>query len=228
MARLVIISNRVPAVVEGQQAGGLAVALEDALKHEALWFGWSGRTADQTSEAPAVTQKGRIMVATVDLGREDYEHFYVRFSNSTLWPLLHYRLGLVEFSRSAYAGYRSVNRHFAQLVSPLLRSDDLIWIHDYHLIPLGAELRRLGHGNRIGFFLHIPFPPPAVFKAFPSAHDLLSDQTAYDLVGFQTPEDHDHFVDSARQLAGAAAAGGGGGIARPPRQGACHSGRNRP
>jgi trehalose 6-phosphate synthase len=207
VARLVIISNRVPAVVEGQQAGGLAVALEDALRHEALWFGWSGRITETTSDVAAVAQKGRITIATADLGREDYDDFYVGFSNSTLWPLLHYRLGLVEFARSTYAGYRRVNRRYAELVSPLLRPDDLIWVHDYHLIPLGAELRRLGHGNRIGFFLHIPFPPAAVFKALPSAHELLSDLTAYDLAGFQTPEDRDHFVDGARRLAGAAAEG---------------------
>jgi trehalose 6-phosphate synthase len=207
VARLVIVSNRVPAVVEGQQAGGLAVALEDALRREALWFGWSGRISENTSEAPSVAQKGRVTVATVDLGREDYEHFYVRFSNSTLWPLLHYRLGLVEFSRTAYAGYRVVNRRYAELISPLLRPDDLIWVHDYHLIPLGAELRRLGHGNRIGFFLHIPFPPPAVFKALPHAGELLSDLADYDVAGFQTPEDRGHFVDSASRLAGAAQSG---------------------
>ena len=207
MARLVIVSNRVPAVVEGQQAGGLAVALEDALRREALWFGWSGRITETTSEAPAVTQKGRITVATADLGREEYEQFYVGFSNSTLWPLLHYRLGLVEFSRTAYAGYRAVNRRYAELVSPLLRPDDLIWVHDYHLIPFGAELRRRGHDNRIGFFLHIPFPPPAVFKVLPCAGELLSDVASYDLAGFQTPEDRRHFVESASELAGATPSG---------------------
>lgn len=201
MARLVVVSNRVPSIAErGQQTGGLAVALEDALKREALWFGWSGRIAETTSEAPTMTLKGRITIATIELGQEDYQRFYVGFSNSILWPLLHYRLGLVDYVREDYRGYRTVNRRFASALSPLLRPDDIVWVHDYHLIPLGTELRRLGHANRVGFFLHIPFPPGGVFKALPCASELLSDLAAYDIVGFQTLEDRGNFLDSMSQL----------------------------
>lgn len=204
MARLVIVSNRVPAIGErGQQTGGLAVALEDALKREALWLGWSGRIAQTTSEKPSITLKNRITLATIDLGEEDYQRFYVGFSNSILWPLLHYRLSLVEYVRADYRGYRDVNRRYAAALSPLLKPDDIVWVHDYHLIPLATELRLLGHGNRIGFFLHIPFPPAGVFKALPCASELLGDLCAYDVSGFQTPEDRGNFLDGVTQLTNA-------------------------
>ena len=190
MARLVVVSNRVPTIAErGQQTGGLAVALEEALKREALWLGWSGRVGAETSEAPSMTVKGKITVATLDLGEADYQRFYVGFANSILWPLLHYRLGLVEYVREDYRGYRAVNAKFATALSAMLRPDDIVWVHDYHLIPFATELRRLGHTNRVGFFLHIPFPPAGVFKALPSAGELLNDLAAYDVAGFQTLED---------------------------------------
>jgi len=103
VARLVVVSNRVPAISERvQQSGGLAVVLEEALKEETLWFGWSGRVVPSTSETPMVSTKSNITMATIDLGEEDYRRFYVGFSNSSLWPLLHYRLGLVEYV--AWAG----------------------------------------------------------------------------------------------------------------------------
>jgi len=204
VARLVVVSNRVPSIAErGQQTGGLAVALEEALKRETLWLGWSGRVAQATSETPSMTVKNNITLATLDLGEEDYQRFYVGFSNSILWPLLHYRLGLVEYVRADYRGYRSVNAKFAAALSPLLRPDDIIWVHDSHLIPFATELRKLGHGNRIGFFLHIPFPPAGVFKALPSASELLSDLATYDIAGFQTPEDSENFLDSIVHLTNA-------------------------
>jgi trehalose 6-phosphate synthase len=205
MARLVIVSNRMPAIGErGQQTGGLAVALEEALKREALWLGWSGRVVEETSKTPALATRGKITLATLDLGAEDYQRFYVGFSNSILWPLLHYRLGLVEYVRGDYRGYRAVNRAFAAALSPLLQPDDIVWAHDYHLIPFATELRRLGHANRIGFFLHIPFPPGGVFKALPCASELLSDLASYDVAGFQTAEDCANFLDSVKQLTNAA------------------------
>ena len=109
----------------------------------------------------------------------------------------------MDYSREDYQGYRTVNRHFAAALSPLLRPDDIVWIHDYHLIPLGRELRELGHANRLGFFLHIPFPPAGVFDALPCARALVRDLAACDLIGFQTDEDSDNFLSSATRLAGA-------------------------
>ena len=191
MARLVIASNRVMlAGAHGERAGGLAVALRDALRARGgLWFGWSGETADATAAEPRLARSGRVQYATLDLGHADHERFYNGFANGTLWPLLHYRLGLLEFRRENLEAYLRVNEIFADALRPLLRPDDLIWVHDYHLIPLAASLRARGIRNRIGLFLHTPFPPPAVFTALPRYEFLINAFTAYDLVGLQTEGD---------------------------------------
>ena len=134
MARVVIVSNRVPSPSErGPRAGGLAVGLADALKDGGLWFGWSGEISKGArSDVKRVTADG-ITYATIDLNQEDYDRFYVGYANSTLWPLLHFRLGLVDFRREDLEGYVAVNRTFAAALALELRPDDLVWIHDYHL-----------------------------------------------------------------------------------------------
>ncbi len=200
MARLVIVSNRVPTPSRGGKAGGLAVALKDAVKPGTLWFGWSGRQAQHTStEATIVSQDG-IDYATIDLSHDAYEKFYVGFANSTLWPLLHFRLGLMEFRREHLEGYRQVNEAFAKVLATLLQPDDLIWVHDYHLIPMASHLRTLGVTNAIGFFLHIPFVPSSLFAALPRGEELLHDFCAYDVVGFQTAEHRADFLDTVRRI----------------------------
>ncbi|HVY14158.1 MAG TPA: trehalose-6-phosphate synthase [Rhodopila sp.] len=187
MSRLVIVSNRVPLPNErAARAGGLAVALADALIPGSLWFGWSGRRSARGSAVTHVQRSEGITYATVDLTDADYQSFYVNFSNGALWPLLHSRLGLLEFQSSDYEGYRHVNQQFAAALFPLLRPDDMIWVHDYHLIPLATELRALGVRNRIGFFLHTPFVPPSTFLALPRANELLTDLATYDVIGFHT------------------------------------------
>jgi trehalose 6-phosphate synthase len=202
MARLVIVSNRVPVPSKREQAGGLAVVLEEALKGEVLWFGWSGRRSAATSSKPTFATRGTTTFATIDLSEEDYRKYYAGFSNRSLWPLLHYRIGLVAYSREEYKAYRATNRKFAEALIPLLRPDDLLWIHDYHLIPLGRALREQGVRHKIGFFLHIPFPPASVFDILPPAGDFAADLAAYDVIGFQTAQDRDNFVGCARKLLG--------------------------
>ena len=103
--------------------------------------------------------------------------------------MLHSRVGLSEFRRDDLASYNAVNSAFAQALVPLLLPDDLIWVHDYHLFPLGQALRDLGVACPIGFFLHVPFPPPAVFDCLPQADKLLRTLAAYDVVGVQIAED---------------------------------------
>ncbi|BBK32289.1 trehalose 6-phosphate synthase [Stella humosa] len=190
MARLVIVSNRTASPRDrGTRAGGLAVGLREALQKEGgLWFGWSGELSEAAAE-PKIHEAGNILFATIPLTAADHDDFYVHYANGTLWPLCHYRLGLIEFSRSAYEGYLRVNRLFAERLAPLLRPDDIIWIHDYHFIPLASALRALGVANRIGFFLHIPLPAPEVLTALPRHRRLVADLCAYDLVGFQTADD---------------------------------------
>ncbi len=191
MARLVVVSNRVPMPREKlSRAGGLAVALREALAQQGgLWFGWSGETNATAGGAPKYVRSGRVEFATIDLTPEEHKAFYVDFANSTLWPLCHYRLGLIDFNRAAFKGYIQVNMRFARELQPFLRPDDVIWVHDYHFIPLAAELRRLGVKNRIGYFQHIPFPAPEVLTALPGHERLIADLCHYDLIGFQTAGD---------------------------------------
>ena len=168
--RLVVVSNRVPLPKDGaNKAGGLTVALEGALKQSGgLWFGWSGETVASAPDQPKLTQAGKITFAVLDLTQQDYDQYYAGFANRALWPVCHYRLDLVQIERDELDGYFRVNRNFAAALAPLLQPDDVIWVHDYHFIPLASELRKLGCKNRIGFFLHIPWPPPDVASALPA------------------------------------------------------------
>ncbi len=203
MARLVVVSNRVPLPSErGAKAGGLAVALADALQPGSLWFGWSGRRSARGSSTTHIQRSEGVTYATIDLTEADYTSFYVNFSNGALWPLLHFRLGLVDFHSEDYAAYRSVNQQFAAALLPLLRPDDMIWVHDYHLFPLAAELRALGVTNRIGFFLHTPFVPPTIFHALPRSTELLTGLCMYDVVGFHTRTYRAAFLDCITETLG--------------------------
>jgi trehalose 6-phosphate synthase len=207
MSRLVVVSNRVAAPGEAR-AGGLASALHSALAETGgLWFGWSGRVVARPSEEPELRREGAITYALFDLARSDYEQYYLGFANRTLWPLLHFRTDLVDYSRRNLDGYLRVNRLFGERLARLLREDDRIWIQDYHLIPLAAELRRLGVGARIGFFLHVPLPPELLLLTLPGHSALMESFTACDLVGFQTRNDLRAFRDYARHQQGASVGG---------------------
>jgi trehalose 6-phosphate synthase len=191
MKRIVIVSNRVPVPKPrgAPQAGGLAVALAEALAgREALWFGWSGDTSP-TPAPPAIVSAGSTSFATIDLTEAEKRGYYGGFSNGTLWPLLHYRMGLAEFRRDEHETWRAVNDRFAATLAPLLRPDDVIWVHDFHHFPLAAALRAQGCSQRIGFFLHVPFPPASLFEALPQGDRLLADLGAFDLLGVQTEAD---------------------------------------
>jgi len=168
----------------------LEVALREALAQRGgMWFGWSGEVSEEPESGPKMVRSGRVQYATLNLSTEEHEGFYTGFSNSTLWPLFHYRIGLIDFHRSAFRAYRRVNARFAAALAPLLQPDDVVWVHDYHFIPLGSELRALGLRNRVGFFLHIPFPAKEVLAALPAHEQLVEALCAYDLIGFQTAGD---------------------------------------
>ncbi len=204
MARLVIVSNRVPIPkARIAAAGGLAVALRDILTPGAMWFGWSGRLASAPAVQPALVEARGVTYATVDLTAEAHRAFYVGFANGALWPLLHFRLGLMHFRREDYAGYLAVNETFAAALSQVVQPDDTVWAHDYHLMPFGRMLRQHGFKGPIGFFLHVPFVPPSMLEAMPVARELVADLCAYDLVGFQTEEHARDFRDCAQRMLGA-------------------------
>jgi len=205
-SRLVVVSNRV-ADPRKAAAGGLAVALADSLKATGgLWFGWSGNIAKDGAPGEGelhTHQAGSVTLATVDLCAEDHDGYYLGYSNDVLWPVFHYRLDLARFESAYIEAYRRVNRLFAHKLMGLLRPDDIIWVHDYHLIPLAAELRAMGCKNRIGFFLHIPLPPQLILAAIPQHEWLVRALFAYDLAGFQTEADLLHFSRYAQSEANA-------------------------
>jgi trehalose 6-phosphate synthase len=195
VSRLITVSNRV-GTPGATRAGGLESAMREALQEEGgVWFGWSGEIAEARSETPNVTTKGDISYVTVDLTRADYEDYYLGYANSTLWPLLHYQLGLIAFHRKQFQGYIGVNAYLARMLEPMIEPDDLIWVHDYQLIPLASELRRRGVKNRIGFFLHTPLPPTDIMVALPNHERIMQSLCCYDLVGMQTETDLRAFLD---------------------------------
>ena len=202
--RLVVVSNRVSLPGEWTtRAGGLAVAMRDALRRSGgLWFGWNGEVVEAPPAEPAVLTRRSTRYATLALSPAEYRDYYTGYANGTLWPVLHYRLGLLDYQPQAFAGYLAVNERLARALKPLLRPDDIVWVHDYHLIPFAQALRRLGVVNRLGFFLHTPLPVPEVLMALPGHERLVEALSAYDLVGLQTDKDVDalcrYVIDEAR------------------------------
>lgn len=191
MSRLVIVSNRVADLTNTAQAGGLAVGVGDSLRQRGgVWLGWDGqRLKYEEPPEPRIRKMGPVSLATIPLTQQDYDEYYLGFSNSVLWPLFHYRLDLVDYKSEFLEGYRRVNGKFADALMTILQPDDVIWIHDYHLIPLASELRRRGCTQRMGFFLHIPFPPPEILAAVPRHKWLVECLLDFDVLGFQTNTD---------------------------------------
>ena len=200
MSRLIVISNRVNAAT-GELSGahgGLAVALTAALReYRGLWFGWSGKETERFTGQIHFNREGGVTTATIDLEEQDIEEYYNGYANRTLWPLFHYRIDLAEYEREFAGGYKRANERFAETVVPLIESEDSIWVQDYHMIPLGAELRKRGCRNRIGFFLHIPWPPRRLLLTLPEAQELVRTMFAYDVIGFHTQEWLQSFCDFA-------------------------------
>ncbi len=199
--RLVVVSNRV-ALPRQSAPGGLASALQAALRESGgLWFGWSGKLAAETAAEVHRLHDAKVDYATVDLSRADHDDFYTGFANGTLWPMLHYRPDLVDYQHSHLDGYLRVNEIFADKLRQLIRPDDVIWVHDYHLIPLAAMLRKRGVRNRIGFFLHTPLPAAGLLIALPNHLELLETLASYDLIGVHTARDlralEDYFLHEA-------------------------------
>ncbi|HEV8695155.1 MAG TPA: trehalose-6-phosphate synthase, partial [Lysobacter sp.] len=193
MSRVVLVSNRVLDLSKRARAGGVAVVLANVVRtRKALWFGWNGEVKP-AEEVDLVERHGHI--ATASLSEVDYAGYYLGYANSVLWPVFHNRLDLAKFEADFFEQYVETNRRLATLLQPLLRADDIIWVHDYHVIPFAAELRRRGVSNPIGFYLHIPFPPWQTFTAVPEHRELARMLTAYDLIGLQTTADVANLLD---------------------------------
>jgi trehalose 6-phosphate synthase len=206
VTRLVAVSNRVTVPKRATAAGGLAVGVLAAMKSRGgLWFGWSGETTEEEPGPATLTSRQGVTYATIHLPVADQEPYYGGFCNGSLWPLFHYFVGSMQYSDAHFAAYGRVNRSFAERLAPLLRDDDLVWVHDYHLIPLATALRRMGLRQPLGFFLHIPFPHVEALRALPVYAQLVRDLLQYDLIGFQTARDLECFRSAVLEVLGPAA-----------------------
>jgi trehalose 6-phosphate synthase/phosphatase len=217
--RLVVVSNRLPIVITrtGSRewetrsgSGGLVTAMGPVLKHRGgLWIGWLGLPeSDCPSEGylrdliHAGTKQSGYSLQHLHLSKDEVEKYYYGFSNEIVWPLFHDLFSHCNFDRSYWDAYQKVNLKFAQKILAHTDRDDYIWVHDYQLILVARELRRIGHDRQLGFFLHIPFPPLDIFLKLPWRFQILEAFLEYDLIGFQTVRDRRNFIGCVRALHG--------------------------
>ncbi|AKF04420.1 trehalose-phosphatase [Sandaracinus amylolyticus] len=208
-ASLVVISNRLPdapasSAGESERArnvGGLVSGLGPALSaRNGVWLGWSGgRHAD--AHDLAIDASSSPVRASFDFRPEWHARFYNGFANRSLWPIFHGFAGRARYDESEWNAYVEVNDVFARQASKLASQAGTVWAHDYHLLLVGAALRRLGHQGPIGLFVHIPFPPIDLFETIPWARELIEGMLAFDLVGFHTRRYASNFVRCAQELA---------------------------
>ena len=204
---VVVVSNRVAgSKADGPISGGLAAALIPMVsKSGAIWVGFSGdvgRARRARDGFESIRALGTGTIVSVDPPIEHYLGYYEGFANSALWPALHSRVDLIRVTADHYASYREVNVFMARALMRLDKPDSVSWIHDYHFLPLGAEMRRLGIERPIGFFLHTPWPDRRCIAAVPHHRDIVREMLAYDLVGFQTVEARENFEDYLRHELG--------------------------
>lgn len=203
MSRLIVVSNRV-SVAKGRGAagaqGGLAVAMAGALRNRGgMWFGWSGKETEEFTGQLTMERVSDVTTATIDLEPQDIDEYYNGYANRTIWPLFHYRMDLAEYSNEFGRGYERVNERFANSLLPLVEPDDIVWVQDYHLMPLAERLRAHGLKNRMGLFLHIPWPPARLLVSLPHHERLVESLLQYDVIGFQSNEALDSFLHYCRK-----------------------------
>ncbi|ABD54980.1 alpha,alpha-trehalose-phosphate synthase (UDP-forming) [Jannaschia sp. CCS1] len=187
MSRLVVVSNRLPK--DQTPAGGLVFALHELLSRQGgIWIGADdpGETGDGPLKQIGSGVYDRFVFP---LSQSENDKYYLGYANSALWPTFHSRRDLMRHRGEWFAAYYDVNQRLARLLAEMLQPDDLVWIHDYHFLPLASKLRELKVTNKIGFFLHIPFPSTTDITALPE-HTMMPDWlSAYDLLGLQTQRD---------------------------------------
>ena len=207
-ADLVIVANRLPierSPIAGAEKwrpspGGLVSALTSVLQNrQGLWIGWSGAATDV---APPSTFEG-IRLKSVDISAEEYDDFYLGFSNATLWPLYHDAIRTPTFHRTWWHTYQEINMRYAKAAAASVAEGGTVWVHDYQLQLVPNYLRQLRPDVRIGFFLHIPFPPTELFMQLPWRKEILTGLLGADLIGFQVPQAAANFSRIARRLLGA-------------------------
>jgi trehalose 6-phosphate synthase len=207
-ADLLIVANRLPVdrvVAEDgsvdwrRSPGGLVTAIEPVMReNDGAWIGWSGGADDEIE--PFVDDG--LSLVPVTLSAQEVEEFYEGFSNATLWPLYHDVVAKPEFHREWWDAYVRVNRRFADRAAKMAARDATVWVHDYQMQLVPAMLREQRPDLRIGFFLHIPFPPAELFSQLPWRRQLLEGLLGADVVGFQRPGAAQNFVRMVRQRVG--------------------------
>lgn len=210
--RLVVVSNRLPIVLakEGEDkwrirsgSGGLVTALAPVLKDRGgLWIGWPGIVGELDIRKPISfeTKDFGYTLIPVLMTQSELDSYYCGFSNMIIWPLFHDLLTLCQFNQRFWDVYQQVNKKFALTIYKNIKKEDFIWVHDYHLMLVAKELRALGITNKIGFFLHIPFPQLDIFLKLPWRFQILKALLDYDLIGFQTLRDKRNFIQCIREL----------------------------
>ncbi|WP_028660513.1 alpha,alpha-trehalose-phosphate synthase (UDP-forming) [Nocardioides insulae] len=207
-SELVVVANRLPVdrvtMSDGtsgwrKSPGGLVSALEPVLRRQdGVWVGWPGGT--ESGLEPF--EDDGLHLVPVSLSAQEVEEFYEGFANATLWPLYHDVVAKPEFHREWWDSYQSINRRFAQRCAEVAAEGGTVWVQDYQLQLVPAMLRELRPDLRIGFYLHIPFPPSELFQQLPWRRQILEGLLGADLVGFQTPAAAQNFVRLVRQRVG--------------------------
>ena len=213
-ARLIIVSNRLPVVLNKEKngrwtavpgSGGLVTALAPVLRNRGgLWIGWPGTVGISNQKVRKVlegaTGDSGFSLRAVTLTAEERDKYYFGFANEIVWPLFHDFVSRCNFDPSYWYSYQKVNKKFAKTIKRNLAGGDYVWVHDYHLMNVAGSLRELGVEDHIGFFLHIPFPPLDIFLKLPWRFRILEALLSYDLIGFQTVRDRSNFVRCVRAL----------------------------
>ncbi len=211
--RLVVVSNRLPIVLESDTgtpkvvsaSGGLVTVMEPLLKyHGGLWIGWPGHADVPEEEINRILtnykNKEGYDFSAVLLSRSEVDLYYEGFSNAIIWPLFHDLQTECHFVPEFWKAYKLVNRKFAKVTASQVKETDFVWVHDYQLLLLGQELRTLGVKSRLIFFLHIPFAPLDIFLKIPWRFEILRAMLCFDFIGFQTKRDERNFLDCLRAL----------------------------
>lgn len=208
MGRLICLSNRIP--MGPNPSGGLVVALGDALAERGgIWIGTSGETVETPAPHLRNVEGGAFARMCFDLSPEEQANYYDGYANSVLWPLFHGRTDLLDIHGEFLSAYKNVNRRLARMLMQILQPEDRIWVHDFHLIPMAYELHNLGAQNRMGFFLHTPFPTPLAMQALPNGPELCEWLSHFDLIGLQAERDARNCMAAMVEIGGATELSGG-------------------